>query len=151
MEKKFIADNMLGKMVKWLRIAGIDVAYDGNYTRRGLVEAARLEDRMILTRSRKVKYPELLIIKSEWFDAQLEQFFSCFGHLGEGCFFTRCLICNTILEPAEKESIRNKVPPRVYLIQDSFNRCPGCERIYWKGSHYKRMLKQITDILKKYK
>jgi uncharacterized protein with PIN domain len=60
--------------------------------------------------------------------------------------FHRCLRCNHPLEPVEKESIIDRLEPLTKLYFDEFHICPACGQIYWKGSHYDRMVKVIEEI-----
>ncbi|MEK7805847.1 MAG: Mut7-C RNAse domain-containing protein, partial [Planctomycetota bacterium] len=62
--------------------------------------------------------------------------------------FTRCLVCNGLLEPVAKEKIKDKVPPYVYSTQDEFDICPQCGRIYWSGTHRVKMLGMLGEIMK---
>ncbi len=62
--------------------------------------------------------------------------------------FSRCIECNCLLKSVKKESIRDNVPYFTFKNFDEFAQCPNCERVYWKGSHYKRMLQEIEDILR---
>jgi hypothetical protein len=59
--------------------------------------------------------------------------------LGPNQSFSRCPVCNGALEVADREAIRAHVPAYVAQTQTAFRRCPDCERIYWRGTHWKRM------------
>jgi uncharacterized protein with PIN domain len=59
----------------------------------------------------------------------------------------RCIRCNILLESASKESVLDRLPSMVAASFDEFQRCPSCQRVYWKGSHYARMSNFIADIL----
>ncbi|GAI37423.1 unnamed protein product, partial [marine sediment metagenome] len=50
-EIKFIADRMLGKLVKWLRILGFDTTYPSFDDDLSLILTARQESRILLTRN----------------------------------------------------------------------------------------------------
>ena len=63
-------------------------------------------------------------------------------------FFSCCLECNEKLTPVKKESVRDKVPYFTYKHFDEFTMCPNCQKVYWKGSHYKKMVKTIKDALR---
>lgn len=53
--------------------------------------------------------------------------------------FSLCLCCNLPLAPVERAEIAHLLPPSVYEQYERFVRCPGCERVFWPGSHYERM------------
>lgn len=61
--------------------------------------------------------------------------------------FQRCMACNQMLEVIPKAEVQGRVPPEAFLLFDEFVACQGCDRIYWKGTHYERMQTFIKEIL----
>jgi len=146
---KFAADRMLGRLVKWLRVIGQDVIYGPHLCGYGLIRAARAEHRLILTRDRslvKKQPPEFLFIESDHYREQLKQVVEQCQLSLEGRLFTRCLECNTLLQPRSKDSVKTLVPPYVFSSQEKFFGCPGCQRIYWPATHHQRMLEELKKI-----
>src|ERR1044071_9941480 len=142
---KFAADRMLGRLVKWLRVLGYDVIYGQHLTGYGLIRAARQENRIILTRDRRLKNkqpPEFLLIAPDRYMDQVRQVVQSYG-LPEGKLFSRCLDCNAVLESQSKESMKERVPPYVYSTQEKFSWCPRCRRIYWPATHHQHMLEEL--------
>src|SRR5262245_20347581 len=111
-QNAFAVDSMLGRLARWLRILGHDVAYGRHLRGRALVERARQEGRLLLTRdTRLLRDPQLpahLFITSDHFREQLRQVATAVP-LGAG-FLQRCLDCNRPLEPAAREDVRERVP-----------------------------------------
>jgi uncharacterized protein with PIN domain len=143
---------MLGKLARWLKIAGWDVSYSKERDLKSLLKTAKEENRIILTRDYSLaKEKNVFIIESEDVWEQLDQLFRAFGPLQEEKFFSRCIICNRELEPADRESVKDKAPPYVFETHKVFSRCPDCGRIYWPGSHYKRIKEKLSQIMKKVK
>jgi uncharacterized protein with PIN domain len=146
---KFAADRMLGRLVKWLRVIGQDVTYGPHLTGYGLIRAARTENRLILTRDRRLKQkqpPAFVFIESDHYRDQLRQVVrECGLQLGND-FFTRCLECNTVLQPTPKETLESAVPPYVFSSQQIFFSCPTCRRIYWPATHHQRMLDELRNL-----
>jgi len=146
---KFAADRMLGRLVKWLRVIGQDVTYGPHLTGYGLIRAARTENRLILTRDRRLKQkqpPAFVFIESDHYRDQLRQVVrECGLQLGND-FFTRCLECNTVLQPTPKETLESAVPPYVFSSQQIFFSCPTCHRIYWPATHHERMLEELRNL-----
>lgn len=146
---KFAADRMLGRLAKWLRVLGQDVIYGQHLSGYGLIRAARRENRMILTRDRGLKKkqpPEFLFIESDHYREQLRQVMEqCHLSFGEN-LFTRCLECNSLLQPRPKESVKEIVPPYVFSTQEKFSYCPECHRIYWPATHHQRMIQELTEL-----
>lgn len=148
---KFICDEMLGKLARWLRILGIDTYYEKELSDARILAIALKEERIILTRDSKLEalksssYP-MVLIKSENSFQQLKEVQSIFRlKFEEKSLFTRCLVCNQLLEPVPKERIKDKIYPYVYQTQNEFVFCQKCQKIYWSGSHVKRMRKKLSE------
>ena len=145
-EPAFVADVMVGKLARWLRVLGFDVLYSNQYDDDEIIRISDTENRLILTRdvhlaARRPPHQSLFIKSGDHKD-QIQQVISSLD-LKNFKAFSRCLECNTRLEEVDKEAAFDKVPPFVYLTQDRFARCPHCERLYWHGTHTQEMLKQI--------
>jgi uncharacterized protein with PIN domain len=138
---KFIADVMLGRLAKRLRFLGFNVLYDRTLNDNEIIRLSLEQDRVILTRDTGLAERPLaknhLLIKSDQVHGQMEQVLSAFPASSQP--LTRCSECNIFLSPLEKRDARDLVPPHVYETHDEFLHCTSCGRIYWKGSHVKRM------------
>ncbi|HEX9942669.1 MAG TPA: Mut7-C RNAse domain-containing protein [Thermoanaerobaculia bacterium] len=148
---RLIADAMLGALARWLRALDVDVAYDPALDDAELVEKAVAEGRTILTRDRRLTQRRLarnhLLIRSDDVDEQVRQVVDDLGLQPDpGRFFGRCLRCNTPLEPVAAERARARVPPWVARTHEEFRACPGCGRVYWRGSHVARMAKRMEKM-----
>jgi len=147
MTKKFICDGMLGKLCKLLRICGIDTLYS-NKGMTILLEA-RKENRVVLTRSSQLRDKEdIFFIQTSNPAIQLKDVVTHYDLQNDIQLFSRCIICNSKLKSVSKESVRERVPYFTYQHFDEYAQCPDCGKVYWKGSHYKNMLKEIEDILR---
>ena len=153
MEYKFIADDMLGKLAKWMRIMGCDVEYFRSITDKELAERAYASGRIILTRDtllirrRKVRNNHFFI-QSDSYKDQIRQVVKHFSIDPYSQILTRCIICNEPLVNIDKASIASKVPAYVYETQNTFETCPSCKRIYWNATHKERMVKQLEEMLR---
>ncbi|MGB7947705.1 MAG: Mut7-C RNAse domain-containing protein [Candidatus Binatia bacterium] len=148
-EVKFAADRMLGKLAKWLRIMGQDVIYGQHLSGYGLIRAARLENRLILTRDRKLENkqpPDFLFIESDHFREQLRQVIQACGFNPMEKPFSRCLECNLVLQPQSKAAIEKAVPAYVYSTQENFFGCPKCRRVYWPATHHQHMIDELRGL-----
>lgn len=145
-EVRFVADVMVGKLARWLRVLGFDVAYSNTFTDDDLDRISQLDKRVILTRDLRFaasrKASECVIIESDHYREQVQQVIQTFG-LKEFRTFSRCLECNALLRQVDKEEVFEKVPPYVYLTQERFATCPMCRRVYWRGTHADEMLKRM--------
>ncbi len=148
-EPSFAADRMLGRLAKWLRVLGYDVIYGRHLSGHGLIRAARADGRLILTRDRGLQRKQpapMLFIDSNDYVEQLRQVMSaCDLHPGAGRF-SRCLVCNSQLEPRAKESAEKIVPPHVFATQERFSWCGRCQKLYWPATHRQRMLDVLGKI-----
>lgn len=149
-ERRFIADVMVGKLARWLRVLGFDAAYSNAYQDEEIIRVAQRENRVVLTRdtalARRFDAQQCLLIESGDYREQIQQVLRAFD-LNEFEVFSRCLECNVRLQDVDKEAVFEKVPPYVYLTQDRFAACPSCHRVYWHGTHADGMLKRIRDRL----
>lgn len=147
---KFAADRMLGRLAKWLRVIGQDVAYGPHLSGYGLIREARREGRLILTRNRallKRNPPDYLLIESDRFRDQLRQVIEICKLDPLERPFTRCVECNSPLEPVAKGEVEGRVPPYVFATQESYSRCPDCRRLYWPATHQQRMLAELKALV----
>ena len=149
-ETRFAADRMLGRLVKWLRILGYDVIYGQHLTGYGLIRAAHAEGRLILTRDRRLKQkqpPPYILIASDRYADQLRQVREeCGLKKAPDRWFSRCLVCNALLQFRAKETVQNSVPPYVYSTQERFSWCPDCRRVYWPATHHRHMLEKLGEL-----
>ena len=140
---KFIADVMLGKLAKRMRLLGFDVLYDRTLDDNEIIRLSLEQQRMILTRDSALAERPLatnhLFITANLVKAQLDQALSAFHIKTVTGFLTRCSLCNEVLAPISKEEAKDLVPPYVYDKQENFLRCETCRRIYWVGTHVKKM------------
>ncbi|HEX9445830.1 MAG TPA: Mut7-C RNAse domain-containing protein [Candidatus Binatia bacterium] len=142
----FIADRMLGRLARWLRIIGQDVKYSPGLSGAGLIRAARREGRLILTRDgalARKNPPPYLMIESDHFRAQLRQVIDHCRLDPSKDAFTRCVECNAAFEPVDKALLEGRVPPYVFATQEKFSFCRGCRRVYWPATHQARMAAEL--------
>ena len=150
---RFIADAMLGKLSKWLRILGVDVAYETKIEDEDLIEQARAESRIVLTRDtqlikRKGSPPvRFILIRDDCLPDQLRQIVDELDLSTERPLFTRCIECNLPLENASRDKAAQRVPAYVFKSQTRFSQCPECHRIYWAGTHLDHVQDRLHRIL----
>ncbi len=146
-EYKFIADDMLGKLARRLRMMGFDVTYPKTSADSLLLRLSREEDRIIITRDQglsQVRGSRVLLISSTNLSEQLQEVLTRLKLRPDPAkMFTKCPVCNGELKKTEKEEIKAKVPPRVYRTFDDFTSCTHCGKVYWKGTHYEKIVKDM--------
>ena len=145
----FVADVHLGKLAKALRLLGFDTLYSNACTPAQLLAQAREERRLLLSRGgafQKHADVKTVVIQSEDPDEQLQQIVQQFALRDKLHPFSRCLMCNGRLKKVDKEAIATQLRPNTRQYFSEFWQCTTCHRIYWKGSHYDRMLTLVQKI-----
>ena len=138
---------MLGTLAKWLRILGFDTVYDADLDDHQLVRLARAQDRVLLTRDRELamrRGVRVLSVKSEDLDDQVRQVLAEL-ELKTDRSYSRCPVCNEPLQILDREAARGRVPPYVAQTRKTFKSCPKCRRVYWRGTHRRRMDEQLAQ------
>lgn len=149
-ELRFIADVHLGKLSRYLRMLGFDILYQADLSDEKIIEIARKEGRMILTRdlgilkSRQVTHGYFLRHTDP--KEQMKEVVLRFDLKDQIHPFSRCLECNALLRAVSKEKIEKRLLPDTKKYFNTFYECPSCERLYWEGSHYERM-ESIIDFV----
>jgi uncharacterized protein with PIN domain len=157
---KFIADSMLGRLARWLRLLGEDTLYFPSIEDSRLLRIAREENRTLLTRdTRLVKVKGLhnfLLLKENDPLQQLKTVIITF-HLWpldhndrdgiETRLYSRCSLCNGLLETVPLEQARPSVPDYVYRTSPDIKKCPRCDKFYWQGTHPEKLRKKLREIL----
>ncbi|OQA92553.1 MAG: hypothetical protein BWY26_00184 [Elusimicrobia bacterium ADurb.Bin231] len=147
---KFIADSMLGRLAKWLRILGYDTVYFKSGSDSELVFESIRQGRIILTGDRNISRNvplRIIFVKSDCYTEQLMQIIKELNLKPEqNNFFKRCSVCNCLLNNISREKIKRLVPEYVYETQTEFSNCPECGRIYWRGTHTDRIFELLKRI-----
>jgi uncharacterized protein len=149
---KFVADVMLGRLAKWLRIAGFDVLYSNQYSDNELIEISNREERVLLSRDIRLLLRKpvrnFLFIETQDIQSQLRQVFKSIQVHKLELPLTRCLSCNDILVETDRETVRECVPFYVYQTQSHFKICPQCRKIFWAGTHRDAVIRIVSCCLK---
>jgi len=148
--EKFVADGHLGKLVRDIRLLGIDVTYDPTAEDRQLVKTAGDEERALLTRDRRLLM-HAAVRHGYYLRSQdpLEQTLEVLRRFALGSSlipFSRCLRCNARLEPAKKAEVLDQLEPLTRIHYEQFRRCPGCGQVYWSGSHFDKLRARVEEI-----
>jgi uncharacterized protein with PIN domain len=147
---KFVADVHLGRLTRYLRMMGFDVYYKNDLSDEEIVKISLKERRAILTRDigilKRTEVTHAYFIRTDKVEKQTEEVIIRFDLQNEIKEFSRCLECNELLKSIKKETIVKQLPPKVSQTHNEFYQCPSCKKIYWKGTHYQRMLSFIQSL-----
>jgi uncharacterized protein with PIN domain len=148
MRPRFLADEMLGALARWLRIVGYDTEYARDMADREVLELARTEERILLTRDRQLAEragADGLYVVSGDLEEQLGQVTTAF-HLDFRGGMTRCTRCNGLLAARTPQEVRDRVPSRVLASHEEFYVCLRCGQVYWKGSHWDDIAVRLAGV-----
>ena len=149
--RSFVADGHLGKLVRDLRLLGIDVEYRNDVDDRDLLTIMQREKRALLTRDRPLLMHRVVedgfFPRSQKPIEQTVETIRRFALAETLAPFTRCLRCNGILNRTEKEAVIGELEPLTRLYYDDFTKCPNCGQTYWRGSHIEKLETRVADIL----
>jgi uncharacterized protein with PIN domain len=149
---KFLCDRMLGTLAKWLRIYGFDTFFGTNkMSDDELLEISKNENRILITRDKKLVYVarreniKTIELTETDIDEQINAVLSE-TKIDKKKILSRCILCNFEVEEIKKETVKEKVPARVFENNEKFWFCKKCNKIYWKGSHYEKMIEKINAL-----
>jgi uncharacterized protein with PIN domain len=149
-EPRFALDGHLGRLCSSLRMLGFDCSYDNDVEDRELASVAVAEKRYLLTRDRHLLMRKRVLlgylVRSLDTNEQLVEVTRRFGLMSMLAPFRRCIRCNTLLEPVEKQAVLDRLQPLTRRYFEVFHICPHCGQVYWKGSHVDRMLQAIDRL-----
>ncbi|MCP4663326.1 MAG: Mut7-C ubiquitin/RNAse domain-containing protein [bacterium] len=149
-ETRFVLDGHLGRLAVYLRMLGFDAWYQNDCGDAELARVSSHEKRILLTRDRGLLKRSVVThgycIRETDSRRQLVEVLERCDLFTSIAPFSRCLRCNGLLEPIAKERIEHRLLPRTREHYDEFRICGGCDRLFWKGSHYQRMQRFIEGI-----
>jgi uncharacterized protein with PIN domain len=153
---KFIVDNNVGKLAKWLRMMGYDTQFFSGNDDAHMVTTAQKEYRIILTKDTQIMKRRVvtsgklraILIESDDPEIQMRQVIDTLGLASQLKPFTICLECNQTLAQRSKPQVKSRVPPYVFQTQTQYMECPSCHRIYWRGTHWRAMTAKLKGFVK---
>jgi len=150
-EIKFVVDNNVGKLAKWLRIMGYDALLFREKDDGEMIKIALSDNRVVLTKDTQIMQRRLItsgrlkaiLIEDDDSKAQLRQVAEALKLDYQLRPFSVCLECNENLVERDKDEVRDLVPPYVFKTQSQYMECPSCHRIYWQGTHWQAMSREL--------
>lgn len=139
----FIVDVNVGRLARYLRMAGFDVLYDSGWHDAQITTMIERQPRIVLTRDlgllkrKSVEFGRY--VRSENPVEQLREVIHLLGLGNRLQPFTRCLECNTLLQAVAKQDVLHRLEPLTRKYYQTFSLCPTCDRVYWAGSHVEEM------------
>jgi uncharacterized protein with PIN domain len=150
-ETRFVADAHLGGLAHLLRMTGFDTLYDNNFRDDEIERISLAQARIVLTRNRELLKRSGVThgcyVRALRSEGQLREVFDRLDLAGSARPFTRCLSCNAPLRTVDKAQVAARLPPAVRDRYERFATCDGCARIFWEGTHWRRMREMVDALL----
>ena len=151
MDEKFIVDNNVGKLARWLRMMGYDTLLFYGLDDGLMVKLALAQSRTIITKDTEfmkrravtTHRVRTVLVSGDDPELQMQKVITELRLDTHHKPFTRCLECNAVLQFRDRERVEDKVPPHVYERQEYYMECPDCHRLYWQGTHWEDMHRKL--------
>jgi uncharacterized protein with PIN domain len=152
-DPRFVVDINVGRLATWLRVMGYDTLFPRAADDNDLVRIALRDGRVLVTRDagfgqrRAVRNGQMRVVRVEADDlqSQLRQLVRDLKLDLDGGF-SRCVRCNEPLNPLDKKDVAGRVPPYVFRNHRKFMECSGCRRLYWRGTHWAKMVAELDQV-----
>lgn len=152
---RFIVDHNVGKLTRYLRMMGYDTVFFTGDDDGRMVARAGKETRIILTKDTQVMERRVItkgrvraiLIKGDRAEDQIRQVISTLNLDPQFQPFTICLECNRRLNEVSREAVKDRVPAYVFRTQSQYMACPGCGRVYWRGTHWREMTEKLQNFV----
>ena len=147
----FICDRTVGRLSKWLRILGFETHFLRTVDDIELIAHVMKKDNSIfITRNMdifiKIGKKEKYLLKAADFRQQIREVSKLFPLGWAENIFTKCLMCGNNLLKIDRDDIKDSVPDYIFEDRNEFKICPICDKIYWRGSHYNRIISELKNI-----
>jgi len=155
---RFLADGMLGKLTRWLRMIGCDVKYFNDLDDDDLIKISIKEHRVLLTRDIEL-FRRAASQGADVFFVEGRDEIEKLAEMGEHFNLrleidvenSRCPKCNARIQPVSKSEVENRVPPATFRLHNEFWECPRCGQIYWQGSHWEKINRTLLEARRRMK
>ncbi len=145
---KFIVDQTLGSLAKWLRLCGFD-AVEARFDREAPAPLPPPRPQTcILTRQRRLSgrttRQDVIVVTAAAVEAQLAEVLQRTRlEPAADQALSRCSHCNRPLTPVSHEAAGGRVPDYIHQQHRQFFECPQCGRLFWEGSHLRAIRQRL--------
>jgi uncharacterized protein with PIN domain len=149
---RFFCDAGLGGLARWLRGAGYEAAWEPGIDDDVLLKKAGESPATILTTDSMLMERRVIrnrVIPAYWLPPTLsipEQLRLVFREFNLHVGPRRCMTCGGQLLPANKEALRDRIPPRTFRWKDEYFVCAKCGKLFWHGTHWERIQKKLDEL-----
>ena len=149
---KFLADSMLGKLARWLRMLGQDVIYNVKLDDSKLLEEAKRDNRVLLTKDLELfqraiaRGIDAFYVEGKTESERLSQIAKRYSvALAIDMEKSHCPVCNTKLQAVAKEQLKDELEKNTFTFYEKFWKCPNCGQLYWQGAHWKQISSMLNE------
>jgi uncharacterized protein len=146
----FLLDNHLGQLARHLRLLGFDAEYARASSDEELADQARLQERVLLTRDRRLLMRRQIVhgycLRTRDPRRQLADVLRRFRLRAHIRPWSRCLRCNGQLRPVDKAAVWDRLEPLTKIYYETFRQCQSCGQVYWKGSHFEPLRALVESV-----
>jgi len=152
---RFFCDSGLGGLARWLRAAGYETWWKAQIQDEELLRQARQNGSILLTTDSMLMERRLVrerTIHAFWLPPTLKlenQVEVVFREFQLRIREPRCMVCGGELVTSDKEKLRERIPPRTYRWLDEYFVCGRCGKVFWRGTHWERILRQLQRVQSK--
>ena len=143
---------MLGKLARWFRMLGQDVAYSTELNDSVLLEKAKNENLILLTKDLELYRRSAtgginaFYVEGKTEADQLAELAIRYDlTLAIDMEKSHCPLCNTKLKATPKEELRGELDRNTLKYFEEFWQCPICKQVYWQGAHWKQIKITLND------
>jgi uncharacterized protein len=145
---RFLADEMVGRLARYLRMMGADTTCARGRSDDEIVRDAAAEGRIVVTRDRELAHRSgrALLLTSPRIDDQVRAVWAAVPELARELRFDRCTLCNggLVVDPiSEPNSESDGVPWDRVRAGLALYRCPDCGHRFWEGSHTSEVRRRL--------
>jgi len=146
----FLVDGMLGSLNRWLRICGYETEFSGDASDEELLVLGREKGLILLTKDRTLfrearrRGVDAFTPGGSSDEERLASVAKEYGLILDPVM-ARCTVCSGTMEEASKDEIAGEVPPNSLEAYEEFWRCGNCGKVYWRGSHWTRIVEKVSE------
>jgi len=140
---RFVLDQHLGRLAAYLRLLGLDCVHRPHFPDEDLARVSVDDHRILLSRDKRLLMRRSVVhggfVRATDPMEQVPEVLHRFGAPETIAPFSRCMACNGVLRPAGLEQVEDRLLPDTWAYYREFRECPDCRRVFWEGSHVRRM------------
>jgi uncharacterized protein with PIN domain len=150
-QTRFVLDGHLGRLAAYLRLLGFDTRWESSLGDPELARISEEEQRILLTRDRGLLKRKAVThgywVRSPRPQDQLQEVVKRFDLRDRAQPFSRCASCNGLLQVVRRSQVQDQLEPGTAAHYHQFWTCTSCRKVYWRGSHYRRIRQLFEAVL----